>query len=116
DLGPRLQAGEDVLELHHPGIGEHERRVVARDERARRNDLVPVALEIVEECRPDVVDATHAYAFAEARLFAMRAKGTAPFSVGLGTCPENEKTAGMCSRGPCRQRRQAAFLEVGTAR
>ena len=28
-----LDAGEHILELHHPGIGEHQRRVVARDER-----------------------------------------------------------------------------------
>ena len=34
-VGPLLHAGEDVLELHHAGIGEQQRRVVARDERAR---------------------------------------------------------------------------------
>ena len=42
-VGPLLDAGEDVLELHHAGIGEHQRRVVARHERARRHDLVAVA-------------------------------------------------------------------------
>jgi hypothetical protein len=41
-IGPLLLAGEDVLELHHAGIGEHQRRVVARHERARRDDLVAV--------------------------------------------------------------------------
>ena len=36
-IGPLLQAGEDVLELHHAGIGEHQGRVVARHERRRRH-------------------------------------------------------------------------------
>src|SRR5260370_40373670 len=42
-IGPLLQSGEDVLELDHAGIGEQQCRIVARDERARRDDLVPVA-------------------------------------------------------------------------
>jgi hypothetical protein len=41
-IRPLLEAGEDVLELHHAGIGEHQRRVVARHERRRRHDLVAV--------------------------------------------------------------------------
>ena len=56
---PLLDTGEDVLELHHPGIGEHQRGVVARHERRRRHDRVPVLGEIVEEGRPDFVDAAH---------------------------------------------------------
>ena len=64
-IGPLLQPGEDVLELHHAGIGEHQRRVVARHQRARRHDLVTVLLEIVEKRRPDFVHATHAVAFFE---------------------------------------------------
>ena len=43
-IGALLGAGEDVLELHHAGIGEQQRRVVARHQRARRHDLVAVAL------------------------------------------------------------------------
>ena len=31
-----LDAGEDVLELHHAGVGEHQRRVVARHQRRAR--------------------------------------------------------------------------------
>ncbi len=58
-IGPLLDAGEDVLELHHPGIGEHQRRVVARHQRARRHDLVAGCLEEVEKGRADVVDAAH---------------------------------------------------------
>ena len=58
-IGPLLDAGEDVLELHHAGVGEHQRRVVARHERARRHDLVPVLREIIEKGRPDFVDAAH---------------------------------------------------------
>jgi len=41
-VGPRLQPREDVLELHHAGVREHQRRVVARHERARRHHLVPL--------------------------------------------------------------------------
>ncbi len=58
-VGALLEAGEDVLELHHPGIGEHQGRVVARDERRRGHGLVAVPGKIVEEARPDLVDAAH---------------------------------------------------------
>ncbi len=44
-VGSLLEAGEDVLELHHPGIGEHQGRVVARHERRGRHDLVAVAAQ-----------------------------------------------------------------------
>ncbi len=62
DVGALLDAGEDVLELHHAGVGEHQRRVVARDERARGHDLVPAPGEELEEVRSDLVDAAHVHA------------------------------------------------------
>jgi hypothetical protein len=34
----RFKAGEHVLELHHAGIGEHQRGVVARHKRRRWQD------------------------------------------------------------------------------
>ena len=55
-----LGAGEDVLELHHAGVGEHQRRIVARHQRARRHDAMPVPGEEVEERLADVVDGLHA--------------------------------------------------------
>ena len=58
-VGPLLDAGEDVLELHHAGIGEHQCRVVARHQRRRRHDLVAVGREKIQKCRPDFVNATH---------------------------------------------------------
>ena len=58
-IGTLLQPGEDVLELHHAGIGEHQRRVVARHERRGRQDLVAVPAEVVEKARSDLVDAAH---------------------------------------------------------
>ncbi len=61
-VGALFQAGEDVLELHHAGIGEHQGRVVAGDEWARGHDLVVVAGEKIEEAFADIVDATHLYA------------------------------------------------------
>ena len=58
-VGPPLDAGEDVLELHHAGVGEHQRRIVARHERTRGDDLVAVPGEELQEARSDLVDAAH---------------------------------------------------------
>ena len=58
-IGALLDAGEDVLELHHAGIGEHQRRIVARHQRARGDALVALGDEIIEEMRPDLVHAAH---------------------------------------------------------
>ena len=55
-----FEAGEDVLELHHAGIGEHQGRVVARHQRRGRHDLVALPREVAEKARPDFVDAAHA--------------------------------------------------------
>src|SRR6185369_11687156 len=44
-----LRAGEHVLELVHAGVREEQRRVVLRNERARRDDLVVVLLEKLQE-------------------------------------------------------------------
>jgi hypothetical protein len=44
-----LEPGEEVLELHHAGIGEHQRRVVARHQRSSTPRPRAVLLEIVEE-------------------------------------------------------------------
>src|SRR5271156_5309824 len=58
-VGALFDPGEHVLELDHPGVGEHERRIVARHERARRDDRVPVPGEELEEARSNFVDAAH---------------------------------------------------------
>ncbi len=44
-----LDAGKDVLELHHARIGEHQRRVVARHQRRGRHDRVTVLREEVQK-------------------------------------------------------------------
>ncbi len=54
-IGSLLEAGEDVLELDHAGVGEQQRRIVARHQRRRRHDLVSGAPEIVEEMGANVV-------------------------------------------------------------
>ena len=59
-IGALLDAGEDVLELHHAGVGEHQRRIIVRHERRGGDFLVPIVREIVEEGGSDLVDATHA--------------------------------------------------------
>ena len=58
-VGPLFHAGEDVLELHHAGIGEHQGRVVARHQGRRRHNGVAVLGEELEEGGPDLVDAAH---------------------------------------------------------
>ena len=60
-VGTLLDAGEDVLELHHAGIGEHQGRIVARHQRRRRHDLVAVLRKEVQKFRPDLVDAAHVH-------------------------------------------------------
>ena len=54
-----LLAEEHVLELHHAGVGEQQRRVVARHQRARGHHGVAMALEEVQECGPQL-GAAHA--------------------------------------------------------
>ena len=73
-----FQAGEDVLELHHAGIGEHQRRVVARHERTGWHDLMSVTVEIVEKSRPYAVDAAHCPALVK-KPPPRGGHGTAPF-------------------------------------
>ena len=60
-MGPRLGAGEDVLELHHAGVGEQERRIVVRDERRGGHDLMTVGPEILEEMGANFVTALHGF-------------------------------------------------------
>ena len=66
-IRPLLHAGKNVLELHHAGIGEHQRRIVARHQRRRRHDLVAVGREIVQKRRPDFVNAAHVRPIASRR-------------------------------------------------
>src|SRR6188768_1777702 len=54
-VGAHVATGEDVLELHHPGVGEEEGRIVRGNEGAARTDLVAVPREELEKCLPDLV-------------------------------------------------------------
>ena len=56
---PRLDTGEQVLELHHTRICEHQRRIVARDKRAGIHDGVALLFKVVQEGRADVVQRAH---------------------------------------------------------
>src|SRR5450756_1151541 len=58
-IGPLLDAGKDVLELHHAGIGEHQGRVVARHQWRRWHDRVAVRRKVIQKSRPDLVNAAH---------------------------------------------------------
>ena len=58
-VGPLFHAGEDVLELHHAGVGEHQGGVIARHQRRGRHDLMPLTLVIVEEGGTDLCKPCH---------------------------------------------------------
>jgi hypothetical protein len=68
-VGPRLLPRENILELHHAGVGEHQRRIVARHERRGCHDLMTVALEVIEKRRSDLVDAAAAHRSQTFRMF-----------------------------------------------
>ena len=48
-IGALVEAQEHILELVHPGVGEQQRRVVARDHRRRGHDGVALGLEVLQE-------------------------------------------------------------------
>ena len=48
-IGPLLALQENVLELHHAGVGEQQRRIVGRNQRAAGHDGVSVAAEEFQE-------------------------------------------------------------------
>ena len=54
-----LEAGEQVLELHHAGVGEHQCGIVLRNQRAGGHDFVAVGTEIFKKSGSDVVYAAH---------------------------------------------------------
>ena len=83
-VGPLFQAGEHVLELHHPGVGEHQGRVVARHERRGRHGGVTVLFEKLDEGRPDLVNAAHELVSCFRRLY--------PFAVGTFTSVQSKGT------------------------
>ena len=58
-VGTLLDSGEDVLELHHAGVGEEQRRVVVRHERTRLHGDMVMFREEVEERGTDLTDAGH---------------------------------------------------------
>ncbi len=100
-VGARLLAGEHVLELHHAGVGEHQRRVVARHERGRRHHLVAVLLEEVEKRAADVVDGGHRSAFGLGawRRPALRS-GAASLGLSVGDCgPRCQAPAALSTVG-----------------
>src|SRR6185437_6680892 len=58
-IGALLDTGEDVLELHHASIGEHQGRIIARHQRARSDALMPFGRKVIEKPRPDFIYAGH---------------------------------------------------------
>jgi len=58
-IGVLFLAGEDILELHHAGIGEHQCRIIARHQRAAFHHLMAIATEVIQEGRTDIIAAGH---------------------------------------------------------
>ena len=56
---PRLQPGEHVLERHHAGVGEHQRRIVVGHQRRGGHYLMGIVPEIIEERAADIVGRAH---------------------------------------------------------
>jgi len=54
-----FNACKKVLELYHSRIREHQCWIVSRHQRARGDNLVPLLGEIIQKCRPDVIQALH---------------------------------------------------------
>ena len=54
-----LNAGEQILELNHARVGEHQRRIIPRHQRRALNSSMSVAFKIAEERRADVIQAGH---------------------------------------------------------
>jgi hypothetical protein len=72
-VGALVLAGEDVLERHHAGVDEHQRRVVLGDERSRGDDLVATLGEELQEGAADFGSGSHLSGF---RLQASEARGS----------------------------------------
>ena len=53
-IRPLFLTGEDVLELHHACVREHERRIIRRDERTRSDPLVLALREEPKERFPNL--------------------------------------------------------------
>ena len=53
-VGPLVKAEKNVFELVHPGVGEQQRRVAVRHQRARGHHGVALAGEEVEELLADL--------------------------------------------------------------
>ena len=66
-VGPLLGTGESVLELHHAGIGEEQRRIVARHERRGGDDRVLAVPEEFQKGGADIGKACHGPVLAFAR-------------------------------------------------
>ena len=59
-IGALFNAGKDILELHHTGIGEHQGRIIARHQGARVHNLMAMFSKIIQKCGPDFIHAAHA--------------------------------------------------------
>ena len=101
-------AGEIVLELDHAGIGEHQRRIVVRNERTRRHNRVVVALEVAQEMRPDVVDAAHLGTCTVGRG-ALHRSAARVLTPRAQVCPEQRSSGGRGGPPWSRQRGDHCF-------
>ena len=90
DVVALFDPGEQVLELHHAGVREHQRGIVPRHQGRAVHPGVPVPFVEVEEGRADVVQTGHREAF---RLGERQSQH-------ISTCPAGVKA--QARRGVCR--------------
>ena len=83
-IGALFLAGEDILELHHAGIGEHQRRIIARHQRAAFHHLMAIATEVIQEGRTDIIAAGHVSPIGSAFLKPGEVARSAPRVKGWG--------------------------------
>ena len=77
-VGALVFAEEHVLELHHARVGEHQRRVVARHQRARGHHRVALGGEEIEKGLADVRDSECGLAHLWIRLLSRAARRWRP--------------------------------------
>ena len=97
-----LEAEEDVLELHHAGVGEQQRRIVARHQRAALDHGVAMLREIIEESLADV-RGLHDRSFVPLHngFVRRRTNGTRENGSGGPARPGRPAGAGTCAGSRC---------------
>ena len=58
----RFNACEEVFELYHARVGKHQCGIIARNQRARWQNAVTLAIKIVQKRGADIIERGHFFA------------------------------------------------------